>query len=886
MDRSGGGDGRVRSRGEASFAEEPRDDDGRRLDLRLLPAALTAWAVALVVALEPGAGWPVAIGCAIAAIALLAVIAWLRPRGHLRLALVLVQGAWCLALASLVACSGAVQWQASRGPVVEAALDHGSAVHVRAVVTGIVPDDALIAADDGTPRAGASRSAWTAAGGANGRFRASASALDLGDGWADVDVPLLVFGSVEAVATGSAHEAALRAPAIGAQIVFEARLREFEGGGKRLMALATDPAAQTAPAHPFLAWSDELRHRFVTAAQALPGAGGQLLPGLAVGDTRAVDDGLEAAMKSSSLTHLVAVSGSNCALVVGGIVLIGRLLGAPRGVRIAAASAALAAFVVIVTPEGSVVRAAAMAAIVLAVDGWGRHVRGAPVLCLAVILLLTASPDLGVDYGFALSIAATGGLLLGTRPLADRLERWMPRWLAVALAVPVAAQLACQPILILLQPVIPVYGVVANLLAAPAAPVATMVGLIGALLATLAPPLAPLALWAAWLPAHWIGVIATGTAGWPFATLPWPPGILGAFLLAVLTATAVVAWLVRPREPGGRRVSFVAGGLVIVTVAIIVGSGVGSALVRSATFPSEWRYAACDVGQGDAIAVRAGDFVALIDTGPDAEPLAACLDLLGVERIDVLVLSHFDHDHDGAAVHLVDRVAALVVPHTGEALTEPVVAQYATSGIPVRTAAAGDVWQLGDTTWRALWPAAAADGGPSPMSGNDGSLTVHVEPANGPSLLALGDLGEEPQSQVLRAARAAGDRSPAAPVPAVRADIVKMSHHGSSDQAAELYAATGAQLALVSVGAGNGYGHPTAAALGMLDAAGITAARTDLAGTIVVGGGGKAPFAVWMSGRAIDEAGTSEAQRIRYAASHPAGIWLRAFRRRRPPKRR
>ncbi|MGO2112394.1 MAG: ComEC/Rec2 family competence protein, partial [Pseudoclavibacter sp.] len=753
------------------------------------------------------------------------------------------------------------------------------------------------------------------------RYEVRATAIDLGDGWRPVAVPLLVFGSIEAVdggaATGDAQgdrappaapSAAPRPPGIGAEVVLEARLSEFDGGADRtLMAFATDAARQTAKQHPLLAWADELRHRFVAEASALPGAGGQLLPGLAVGDTRALDAGLEDDMKTSSLSHLVAVSGSNCVLIVGGIVLLGRLLGIPRGVRIAAAGAALAGFVVIVTPEGSVIRAAAMASIVLAVDGWGRKVRGAPVLCLATIVLLAASPALGADYGFALSVAATAGLLLGTRPLAERLERWMPRWLAVALAVPVAAQLACQPILILLQPVIPTYGVVANLLAAPAAPIATLVGLVGAILATVAPAVAPVALWIGWTPAQWIGVIATGTAGWPLASVPWPGGLGGALLLGAATAAAIIAWLVRPggtagvriggrhRRAGrhglvrrGRWMQALAGAAVIALLAVMAGSGLGTALVRSASFPDDWRYAACDIGQGDAIVVRAGDAVALIDTGPDPEPLEACLDLLGVERIDVLVLSHFDHDHDGAAGDIADRVDALVVPRTREAMAEPIVEQYATNGIRVMAAVAGDTWRIGDTAWRALWPRASADGGPSASSGNDGSLTVHVTPATGPTLLSLGDLGERPQQQVLRAAeRAAGSEgvgpgAPGAPmpgagagapqtVPALRADIVKVSHHGSGDQAPELYAATGARLALVSVGAGNSYGHPTSDALAMLDAAHMATARTDLLGTIVVGGssavrtGEDAALTVWSAGAPAPEgagfAGSSPAKR-------------------------
>src|SRR5690606_546813 len=139
------------------------------------------------------------------------------------------------------------------------------------------------------------------------------------------------------------------------------------------------------------------------------------------------------------------------------------------------------------------------------------------------------------------------------------------------------------------------------------------------------------ALWIAWLPAQWIGVIATGVASWPLATLPWPLGLGGALLLAIVTAAAIVAWIARPGGRRGRRLSTASGALVIVVVAVLVGSALGTVLVRTTTFPSDWRYAACDIGQGDAIVVRAGKATALIDTGPEVEPLEACLDLLDVD---------------------------------------------------------------------------------------------------------------------------------------------------------------------------------------------------------------------------------------------------------------
>src|SRR5699024_8124394 len=98
----------------------------------------------------------------------------------------------------------------------------------------------------------------------------------------------------------------------------------------------------------------------------------------------------------------------------------------------------------------------------------GRPSQAVAALCVTVVLLLLVDPWLARSYGFALSVLATAGLVLGTAPIARTLARVVPRWLAVAVAVPVAAQLACAPVIVLLDPSVSLYAVPANLLAAPA----------------------------------------------------------------------------------------------------------------------------------------------------------------------------------------------------------------------------------------------------------------------------------------------------------------------------------------------------------------------------------------------------------------------------------
>ncbi len=574
-----------------------------------------------------------------------------------------------------------------------------------------------------------------------------------------------------------------------------------------------------------LDWANSLRERFRAAALELPGDGGRLLPGLAIGDTSAVGDGLDLAMKETALSHLTAVSGANCAVVVGLVVLAGAALGLSRRWRIAVALVALAGFVVLVTPEASVMRAAVMASVVLVALASGRPVRGVPVLALAITVLLAFDPWLAREYGFVLSVLATAGLLLLTGGLTRTLARWMPVPLAAALAVPIAAQLACQPVLVLLNPAIPIYGVAANLLAGLAAPVATVLGLLACVTLPLLAPVGSLLTTIAWLPSAWIAAAATYFAGLPGSLLPWLPGLLGAVALAALLAAALIA-----ARRGSRWLSIAVAAACVAYGGIVIGGGIG----RSLTRPADWQYAACDVGQGDAMVVRNSGVVALIDAGESPELLDDCLDDLGIGRLQLLVLTHFDLDHVGGATALLGRVDHVLVGPSAEPADDRLRAQLAASGATVTQVAAGASGTLGELRWRILWPPARAAG---LEPGNPSSLVMHVDGAACADstcldALFLGDLGEEEQMRLLASARPP------------RVDVVKVAHHGSRDQSDALYARLGATVGLIGVGE-NRYGHPDPRTIALLAGVGTTPARTDTAGLVLVTSDAQGRVVLW-----------------------------------------
>ncbi|SEC17236.1 competence protein ComEC [Paramicrobacterium humi] len=736
-----------------------------------LPAAI-AWIVALS-ALLSGAHVLGAALCLLCATVCCGVVV-ARRRGGV-LALVAVAAACGVGVCVTAALAEPVR----RPPVLVEAAEQGH------LVDAVVVLDSALAPSSG------------------GKLRATATLREL-DARA-VNVPVAVFTSPETTA----------APHLGSTVTMRARVLLTDPGDSASALLFSDEElVQTEDPPAYLAWAGTMRERFVALCAQLPGDGGRLLPGLAVGDTTAVSSDLDGAMKQSSLSHLTAVSGANCAIVVAAAMAVLARLGVARWMRTVGALALLGAFVVLVTPQASVVRAAVMASIALIVHARGRPAGGLSVLSVTVIGLLIADPWLALDAGFALSVLATAGLLVLARPLANAIARVLPRLVANLVSLPLAAQLACQPVLILLSSTLPVYGVAANILAAPAAPLGTVAGLIACIVGTAHPGAAFVLAWIGFVPAAWIAGVANVTSGLPAANLPWLPGVPGALLIGA--AAAALAALTMSNRLRRHRVG------ALLAVALLLGTGGyggilgGAAIADALRRPATWTVAACDVGQGDAVLVRGGGAVLLVDTGPDPKPLGDCLAELGIQRIDLLVLTHYDLDHRGGVAAVYGRTAEAFVQTPHDDAGAEIVSDLEQAGARVTIARAGMSGAVGGIRYDVLWPADPH------LDGNAGSVTLSVH-VDGLSVLLLGDLGQDAQGRLLRRHTLDG-----------RYDIVKVSHHGSADQEPALYETVAASIALVSVGADNDYGHPTGAALEMLKRAGSRVFRTDEQGMIML----------------------------------------------------
>ncbi|WP_230420891.1 ComEC/Rec2 family competence protein [Actinomadura soli] len=555
--------------------------------------------------------------------------------------------------------------------------------------------------------------------------------------------------------------------------------------------------------------AERVRARLRAASSRLPPDQRGVLPGMVVGDTSLLDPALADGFRAAGLSHLLVVSGANLAIVIGAVLGLCRLGGLGRRRAPPVAVLAVLAFIVVARPEPSVLRAAVMGLIGMLALFTGRQRQGMPALAAAVLLLVLIDPGLARSYGFALSVLATAGLLVLAPPWRERLARRLPGPLADALAVAAAAQLAVAPVLVMLSGEVGVVSVFANLLAAPAVAPATLLGALAAATAPFSLPLARLLVWPAGLAVGWIIRVARTAAALPYATIPWTSGGLGAATLIVAAGIAVL--ILRSR----RMRLIVAAAMTGILIAV---------LVQRATAPGwpppGWQMVACDVGQGDALALSTAPGQAVVvDTGPDPAPVDRCLRRLHITDVPVLILTHPHADHiNGTSGVRRDRDVHTILTTS---LTSGREARL-THGLPTRSAQAGQQWRIGDLTLSVLAPTAT---GPALAPEDDGTTinnasVVVVARRPGFSALLAGDIEAEAQ----RALESA--------VPPV--DVLKVPHHGSRSQDHRFLAAAHASISLISVGEPNDYGHPSPATLRLLHHLRTQVHRTDKEGDIAI----------------------------------------------------
>jgi competence protein ComEC len=555
------------------------------------------------------------------------------------------------------------------------------------------------------------------------------------------------------------------------------------------------------------------RMRAAIARSLAPGVTGErraVIAAVVLGEDEGLDLSLRNSFRASGLYHLLAVSGQNVAYIVGGMLALAWLLGISRWIGELGALAAVMSYLMAVGWQPSVVRAGVAGG--LASLAWlaGRPRDRWYFLLVGAAVLLAWNPYSLLEPGFQLSFGAVGAIFV----LVPRIEAWLagypiPSGLATVISVSLACGAVTAPILMLHFRAAPLFTVASNAVAGPV--VAPLLGL--ALVSTVLGPFLPEAAWALSWVNGWLAAYLAGCARL-FGSLPhaqltsWPS-------LAALAGLALFACvLARLPPPRGRRAAVITAMLVVVLVGW---------RLRPEHYPPPphgLRIVMLDVGQGDGILLQTQAGSVLVDEGPPEADVAAQLHRLGIRRLAAVVVTHPHRDHVGGAAEVVDSIPVGFVLDPLEPTDSPeegaLEREARARRVPIVPARVGSSYTLGALRIRVLWP----DGPGLPNEDPHEHGVVLLASYGQFDALLTGD-SESPVTLPLRP-------------PVV--ELLKVAHHGSADAGlADLLRLVRPRIALISVGRGNDYGHPSPSTISTLDGApGLAVYRTDEDGRITV----------------------------------------------------
>jgi competence protein ComEC len=533
-----------------------------------------------------------------------------------------------------------------------------------------------------------------------------------------------------------------------------------------------------------------------------------LLRGMALGDDAALPDRVRDEFRASGLSHLVAASGQSVMLLAALVLAAAAVVGVGLRTRLALVLTMIALYVPLAGAGPSIQRAGIMGAAGVVAILASRPAARWYALLLAAAATLALNPRAIEDVGWQLSFAAVLAIFLVARRLRDGLtRRRLPPALAEATALTAAATLGTAPLVAAHFEQASLVSLPANVAAAPAVAPAMWLAMLGAAVgqvsAVLATPFTALA----GFPAAYITWVAHATSSMPGAQATVSVGLVAAACLACVTAIAV-----RRARP------FV---LVAALAALVFGIVLPQTDTGAAT-PPGLRITFLDVGQGDATLIQRRGTAILFDTGPPDGPIVSRLRHAGVRRLDLLVVTHAQEDHDGGAAAVLRAVPVATVLDGRDGVRDEPGGRMAVEArrrrVPMVVARARQVLRVGGVVIRILWPEPPIA---EPLRGADPNQRAVVAELRADGVEAL--LTADAESDVL-------GRLDLGAI-----DVLKVSHHGSADPGLPaLLTRLRPRLAAIQVGRNNRHGHPAASTVRALAAAGAAVVRTDRDGSVRV----------------------------------------------------
>lgn len=477
--------------------------------------------------------------------------------------------------------------------------------------------------------------------------------------------------------------------------------------------------------------------------------------------------------------HLIAVSGSHLAIVAFVIEGVLQKTRCSRGLQRAILAITLVGYAVFTGASPSAVRACCMVFATFVVNGAGRRRHGASALFVTMSIFVLLRPMVLFDMGFQLSCASVFAILCFCPYATYALgELGVPTGIAGMLSVSLRSQLATLPISI---PAFGTFSLIAPLANAVIGPVVSLLLAVSIVLVPFS-LVAPLQAWALVVPmiaARCALFFEQLFAAVPGASVSVPPDSMWIYLVPCFLAVLLV-WWPRPRARP------MAVGLACL------------ALLASIPYIYWDRFAppsvtVLDVGQADAILVRQGSAVALVDCGLD-ERVVAALVRNNVHHIDAVFVTHWDEDHWGGLPAVLEQFSVGTIAVAADALEDAPAEVVGRPGVSYLQVARGDTIDIGDFRARVMWPFESVDG-----EGNEDSLVLLLTYAQEGKRLRMLLTGDAELDQEREFVLETGD-----------IDVLKLGHHGSKVSVdGELLDVLKPELSLASAGEGNRYGHPS-----------------------------------------------------------------------------
>ena len=539
------------------------------------------------------------------------------------------------------------------------------------------------------------------------------------------------------------------------------------------------------------------------------GEEGEIAAAITLGDKSGFSNNIKNIFSKSGINHIVAVSGMHMSILIGFLFFLLSKSRVHYKLRNIITIVCVLGYMALTGFSPSVTRAGIMAICMLIATIADAKFDAITALFLSAAVILAVNPYTICSASFLMSYLAFAGILLLAGPIKRRIAaRFVPEFIKLILASSIAATLFTIPVTVLMFGSVSTYSLFANQLIIPFVSIIFGLVIITLILSLIFNPAGMFFGYIAKILVKTLITVATGISQLPYSYINVKTPSL--FDLICYATIVFLLYLVL----NGKKTGFTGQCIFSAIVCYFVLSCTISSLTYSVTF--------FDVGQGDCALIKTpGNHCYLIDTGPSGNVTMSALKSAGVNKLDIVFISHADSDHSGALGQILENIPTRKVVLPQYDIESDEMAELASmsvkSGASVDYANRYYNYNLAGIPVNTIWPS-SENGYVSGENENSLVLSLNLKGAN---FLFTGDIGTLSEELIMQTEEF------------INSDILKVAHHGSNSSGSNNFLEeVSAQYSVISVGKNNSYGHPHEDLLMRLEDSGTTVLRTDTRGDI------------------------------------------------------